>query len=87
MKRLAFAFALLAFVSLHESATLSAQTVSRNTPKLQAAFPGLAGRVFEPGEAVTIRWELSGTGVRHYESHPWGECELLFSADDGETWS
>lgn len=87
MKRLVFVVGLIAFFSIHVSGSLAAQSTSRNSPKLMAKFPDLGGRVFEPGEEVTIRWQLWGSAVREYESNPWGECELLFSTDSGRTWT
>lgn len=87
MKRLTFLVALIACAGAQAPAVLSAQLSKTDVPELYAAFPGLAGRVFEAGQQVTIQWELSGPGVRHYESEVWGECELLFSANGGKTWT
>jgi hypothetical protein len=87
MKRLTLVVALIAFAGTQGSAILSAQSDSGEVPELRATFPDIGGRVFEPGDEVTINWVLSGDGVRYYETHVWGECELLFSADGGRNWT
>lgn len=52
-----------------------------------ATFLNIGGMVFQPGQYVGVKWLLEGEGVRYFESHPWGECELFYSTDDGRTWS
>ena len=86
MKRLAGVVALAALAGLQLATSLSAEARS-DRYRVSALFPDVAGRVFEPGEEAKIRWELKGPGVRYFESNPWGECELLFSADDGLSWT
>ena len=52
-----------------------------------ASFIGLGGMLFQPGQSVELKWTLQGEGVKSLETHPWGECELLFSANGGQTWT
>ena len=51
-----------------------------------ATFLNMGGMIFQPGQNVDIKWLLEGSGVKYLETHPWGECELLFSTDGGQTW-
>lgn len=88
MKKLLVTVALFAFATLQGPAMLAAQSGPERDriPKLRANFLDLAGRVFAPGDEVTIQWELSGPGVKFYQNHVWGECELFFSTDGGDNW-
>ena len=52
---------------------------------ISATFPGIAGIVAQAGQILEVKWALEGDGVRYFETHPWGECELFFSADAGQS--
>ena len=54
---------------------------------ISATFPGIAGIVAQAGQILEVKWALEGDGVRYFETHPWGECELFFSTDAGLSWS
>ena len=54
---------------------------------VEAAFVGMGGMLFQPGQNVDIRWTLKGDGVKYLETHSWSECELYFSSDAGQTWT
>lgn len=60
------------------------------TPLAQGTVTGkflnMGGMIFQPGQNVDVKWILEGSGVKYLETHPWGECELLFSTDGGQTW-
>jgi hypothetical protein len=92
MKRSAVAAIVVALIAIAGSqlslpASAVAGTVGTDRNEVRAEFLDIAGRVFQPGDAVAIRWELSGPGVKYFQSHPWGECELFFSTDGGANWS
>ena len=73
----------LSFTPLAEARPLktdpSAQDVS-------ATFIGIGGMVFQQGQNIQVKWTLQGEGVKHFETSPWGECELFFSSDNGANW-
>ena len=52
-----------------------------------ARFLNMGGMIFQPGQNVDVKWILEGSGVKYLETHPWGECELLFSTDGAQTWT
>jgi hypothetical protein len=52
-----------------------------------ATFLNIGGGVFQPGQSLDIKWTLEGKGVKYFETNPWSECELYYSADGGRTWS
>lgn len=54
---------------------------------ITANFIGLDNMVFRPGQVVEVKWTLEGADVKNFETNPYGECELFFSADGGKTWS
>ena len=54
---------------------------------VSATFIGIGGMVFRPGQNIEIKWTLQGEGVKHFETSPWGECELFFSPDNGANWT
>ena len=62
-------------------------TDPRGSGSVTAKFIGMGGMIFQPGQNVDIRWTLQGDGVKYFETHPWGECELYFSPDGGQTWT
>ena len=65
----------------------SLKTAPSDPGSITATFVNIGGMVFQPGQSLGIKWILEGDGVRYFESNPWGECELFFSADGGGTWS
>jgi hypothetical protein len=52
-----------------------------------ATFLNIGGMAFRPGQPLEIKWVLEGKGVKYFETNPWSECELFYSADGGATWS
>jgi len=67
----------------------SGQNPDRDPPEtgLSASFPGLGGKVFQAGRRIEINWSLKGKEVSNLEANPWGECELYFSPNGGNTWT
>ena len=86
MNRLAGVVVLTAFAGLQSSPGIAAPA-GLNYGDLRVAFAGIAGRVMEAGEEVKIGWEMAGRSVPILEGNPWAECELLFSSDDGRSWT
>lgn len=89
MKKLAVIVVLFVFALLAYSAPAQAQEkIGRPEPgPVTANFIGIGGMVFQPGQNVEVNWILQGDGVKYFESNTWGECELMFSADGGRTWT
>ena len=78
-------FTFLSFTPLEGGKSLEIENPQAGP--VTANFIGIGGMIFQPGQQVEIKWNLQGRGVRYFETHIWGECELFFSADGGETWA
>lgn len=87
MKRPSLLIAVLALAQVSYAVPSSAQQVPIKPLVITASFPGVAGMVVEPGQEVVVNWTLKGSGVKFYETHTWGECELLLSVDEGDNWT
>ena len=85
-KIIALAF-VSAFLLVGSFAPARGQRMEKGPAPVTANFFGLDNMVFRPGQVVEVKWTLEGAEVKNFETNPYGECELFFSADGGKTWA